>query len=39
LDEAQSLERRLETGVSREKYREFSCGVRAVLKATEEVPL
>ncbi len=37
-DEVQSLERRLETGVSREKYREFSSGVRAVLKPRGKFP-
>lgn len=31
-DEVRSLEGMLENWVSREKYREFSCGVRAVLK-------
>jgi len=37
-DEVRSLERKLETGVSREKYREFSSGVRAVLKPRGKFP-
>lgn len=32
------MERRLETWVPREKYREFSCGVRAVLNPRGEFP-
>ncbi|MBS7252001.1 MAG: hypothetical protein KIH08_15620 [Candidatus Freyarchaeota archaeon] len=37
-DEVRRLERRLETGASREKYREFSSGVGAVLKPQGKFP-